>query len=212
MQHRPSGEPIGQSLPIVIQPIFSECVPNDGAAQFYGNFDGKIISSLDLVWNTPAKDHWDLQLNTPAGDSRLELQRRGTSIGIQGDITPAMRINESGILNIEGYDLPIFADELPCILAGQWPHTWTKILFRPARSKKSSTLKFYGFDKFRDIHLDIDLTDIKVIKSCTKFEWGGFWGFFKKSAQVCVKKGQGQYSVDIVAFDVYQVKWWTDVF
>jgi hypothetical protein len=165
---------------------------------------------LDLVWNTPSESLWDLQLNTPAGDSRLEITRRHNTIVSSGDFTPIIMIDDQNKIIIEGHKTPILASELPCLLNGKWPMSWLKFLAPNSDRSGTSYMSFEGDENGRHLALYVDSNSNQKIQSCATMSWGGFWGLFKNSIKTCIVLSTGNYSVEITGIKNYSVKWWTD--
>ncbi len=197
-------------LPVAIQPLFSACTPTDGTAQFSANLDGSFINGLDLVWNIPSDNNWDIQLNTPAGDSQLEISKKSDSFSVSGDIKPDLKLDSQNRLYINGYMTPFFASEFPCLLAGNWPVKWLRFLRSTTGHSKSLKLNFTGQDDGRDFAVSTESISQQRIQSCATIAWGGFLGFFKKSVKTCIVLTTGSYSVEIGGIKNYSIKWWTN--
>lgn len=193
-------------VPIAIQPFFASCSPSDGEVQL--SIDGKSthVSSINVVWNIPNERSWEMQFNTPMGDTRLALHRKNGAFSAEGDIQLAINTDQRGFVLVNEHQLPLKDSELPCVLGGKWPVQWLQFLRKSENAP--GRLSLNGYDDVRDIDIGTTYSnDGRVANSCAVIQWGGFLGMFKHSAELCIKRIPGSYQAELKAPANYTAKW-----
>ena len=203
--YRPMSD--SSEMPVAIQPLFSSCFPSDGAAQFNLKGKDKNISGVEIVWNTPAEETWDIQFNTLLGDTQMEMRKRAEKFEVLGRSDVQISRDNAGVLTVNGARLPLLDAELPCLLAGHWPVSWLKLMGKRSQGGQSP-LHLIGGDSLRTFDLTASVSQgARTIDSCSVVEWGGFLGLFKHSSKVCIKRWSGGYSVSVDGPSSYFLKW-----
>lgn len=194
---------------VALQPLFSRCVPGDGAAQFSLEGGGRRISGIDIVWNFQSERDWDIQFNNPLGESQVEISQKKDGLFLTGIDNLSISRDRDGFITIEKEKLPIRDYELSCLLSGLWPVTWLEFM---SEGGSGNGLRLFGRDEEREISLDAAVeSNAKTINSCSVIQWGGILGFFKKRSKICIRRVPGlAYKVDLSGPSNYELKWWTD--
>jgi hypothetical protein len=198
-------------LPAIYQPMFRSCEISDGEAQLRLIEAGKPERAVTLVWNFASTNDGAIQVNSPLGDSMLEIAVKSHAWKVDGSMDLEISERQRGELSINGHDIPVRGGEIACLLAGAWPEAWLKIL-RPATIKANERL-YYGRESLRDIDFtfyqkgaapDFRQTDFH---SCAVIRWGGFWGFFRREAQICRSQNDQGVLMRMTGIGEITVEW-----
>jgi hypothetical protein len=115
--------------------------------------DGARVFSSQVVWSFQSLRKAAIQVNTPMGDTIYEISRNNQI----WDSTSVSKLNvfesSSGVLNVEGHDIPLKSDEIGCVLSGVWPAEWLSSM--AVNNSSASELRLQGADGFRDVHVDV---------------------------------------------------------
>lgn len=192
---------------IAYQPLFSACSPTDGAALLSLKGGSINIAGLEMVWNIPNDATWDMQFNSPLGDTQMEVARRNGFFVAKGLKELELRRNSDGALMVGDITLPVLDHEFPCLVSGHWPASWLRIL-REVKGPKGQDLRLAGDDGLRSLSLSAAIDPrAKSVNSCTDIRWGGFLGLFRHESRVCLKRWSSGYSVNIDGPSNYNLKW-----
>lgn len=193
-------------VPVAVQPMFASCAPSDGEVQLSVQGKETNISGITVVWNIPDEQSWDIQFNSPMGDTRLALQRKNGQFSTVGDLQLSVGVDSIGFMMFNDHLLPLQDKELPCVLAGRWPVTWLDFLQRVDRSR--TQFKLYGHDDIRSIGISTSIGgDGRATDSCAVIQWGGFLGLFRHEAELCMKRSPGSFSAELKGPSQYIAKW-----
>lgn len=193
-------------VPIVIQPLFASCSPSDGEVQLAIEGETIHISSINAVWNIPNENSWEMQFNSPMGDTRLALHRKNGQFSTTGELKLAIDTDRRGFMTFNDHLLPLKDSELPCVLAGRWPVGWLQFLHKSEST--AGKLKLLGQDNVRSIDLLTTFgNDGRGVDSCAVIQWGGFLGLFKHSAELCLKRSPGAFNAELKGPSHYTAKW-----
>ena len=198
-------------MPVVFQPLFRACAPSENEASLTISKDGARVFSSQVVWSFQSARKAAIQVNTPMGETIYEISRNNQV----WDSTSSSKLNifesSSGVLNVEGYDVPLKSDEIGCILSGVWPAEWLSSM--TVIKSSASELRLQGADGFREVHVDVSrrvsdaLFRKSEIKSCATLEWGGVWKLFKKSVRICRDQVNDGISMRVSGLHNYLVEW-----
>lgn len=193
-------------VPVAIQPMFASCSPSDGEVQMSVQGRDTHINGINVVWNIPDERTWEIQFNSPMGDTRLALQRKNGQFSTIGDIQLEVGVDSRGFIAFNDHLLPLQDNELPCVLAGRWPVTWLDFLQRVDRSR--TQFKLLGHDDVRTIGVTTSMdNDGGAAESCAVIQWGGFLGLFRHEAELCMKRSSGGFTAELKAPSNYIAKW-----
>lgn len=199
------------AIPVVYQPMFRACAPIDREANLTISEDGSRIFGAAMVWSFPSPAHADIQLNSPLGDTITQFTRNGSHWTVSGADGVVISETSSGALSVGGYEIPIKSDEVGCILSGVWPANWLTDL--DATVSSSASLSLSGKDNLRKIVLDINTatgtTQFRSddIRSRVMLEWGGLFGFFRRSVLIERISSKGVISMQVSGVKSYLTKW-----
>ena len=104
-------------VPVVFQPIFQNCWPADRDAVLTVKKMGTRVFQSNLVWSIPDAHSADVQFNSILGDTVFQLSRRIPKWEVAGPKDLHVSENIRGTVTVNGFDLPILAEELGCVLA-----------------------------------------------------------------------------------------------
>lgn len=199
------------SLPVVWQPLFSSCVPSEEEAFLEIERDGARLFSGQLVWSFVMSGESSLQLNSPLGDSIIDMRiNQGRWLNLSQE---QLRVTETdkGLFNIDGYDVPLKPSELGCILAGTWPASWLR-WFRVTQDQRD-LFTMEGTDGQRSVKIELvgglssDGLYSSKGASCAFFAWGGFLGFFQRHAKLCREVSRSGVQLKLSGISNYLVNW-----
>ena len=206
--HRPREPAL---VPVVFQPLFRACAPIENEAALIISKDGARVFSSQVVWSFQSARKAAIQVNTPMGDTIYEISRNNQI----WDSTSVSKLNvfesSSGVLNVEGHDIPLKSDEIGCVLSGVWPAEWLSSM--AVNKSSASELRLQGADGFRDVHVDVSrrVSDAPFrnseIKSCATLEWGGLWMLFRKSVRICRDQVNDGINMRVSGLNNYLVEW-----
>lgn len=198
-------------VPVVFQPLFRACAPIENEAALTLSKDGARVFSSQVVWSFQSPRKATIQFNTPMGDTVYEISRNNQI----WESTSASKLNifesSSGVLNVEGYDIPLKSDEVGCVLSGVWPAEWLSSM--AVIKSSASELRLQGADRFREVHVDVSrrVSDAPFrnseIKSCATLEWGGVWRLFQKSVRICRDQVNDGINMRVSGLQNYVVEW-----
>ena len=202
-------EPV--SVPVIFQPMFHSCEESDGEAVLRLNDAQSVGLTSTIVWNFKSQRNANIQVNSQLGDTLMEINRSGHVWKVIGP--RAIKINEdsTGIIDIEGYELPLRSHELACVMAGYWPAQWLSTL--KIAEQGGSFLRLTGKDELRKIDVTISMRKSGEgfrsgdIKSCVVLKWGGIFGLFEHEGSVCRDQARGGVVMRLDGIGNYKVEW-----
>jgi hypothetical protein len=198
-------------LPAVMEPLFTKCLPGDGASSMQLFEDGKLLGSVDAEWVAKANGDWDIEVTNTVGQSVLKLVRRGDGIASSGTLAakaPKFGVRPSGFLDVDGHLVAVKASEVPCFLGFGFPRSWLKIADGMSVGEHETTVSFD--DAVRDIEVDAKgLGDRKEASACAVLTWRKFlflhheltWCRALGGARVAELSGLGDYTLKWVKLD-----------
>jgi hypothetical protein len=198
-------------LPVVFQPLFLNCTPSDRDASLNVSMNGTRIFSSEVVWNIPDDRSADLQFNSVLGDTIFQLSRSQPEWKITGSDGLVISEAKNRVIKVNKIELPIFANEIGCLLSGTWPVTWLRFLSLSRQSDGSFLLM--GSDELRGIEVSMKVTQTQNserqddIQSCATLRWGGFLGFFKNKMLICREQTKNGRLLTITGLKDYVVEW-----
>lgn len=169
-------EPV--SIPVVLQPLFETCYPNDGAMTLQVFKADGILTSLDLAWKAEPDGDWELEVANAAGMTLANVRRKGQTLTTEGraaDKMPRLTILKDGFLAVDGEHLGLKASELPCVLGYRLPRSWT-LLARGVDTEGRVTTLDLGDDR-RDIAVTVKDAAKGADAVCTKISWSRYLVF-----------------------------------
>ncbi len=199
------------SVPVVFQSMFRDCEQSDGEATLRITAVDQTAFSASLVWNFRPQHVADIQMNSPLGDTLLEISGRGIHWTTKGPRSFTITETKSGVVAIDGYDLPLHSDELSCVIAGFWPAQWLSVLH--ISEQRGRYLRMVGHDDLREIDVALTLLNagesprLGDIKSCAVLKWGGFLGFFRKEGVLCRERIVDGVVMRLDGVGRYKVEW-----
>lgn len=176
-------EPV--SMPVVLQPLFEACEPNDGAMTLQVFKSGGILTSLELVWKATGKGDWELELANAVGITLAHLERRGSDLVIEGKAAakvPRLTVLADGFLAVDGEPIGIKASEIPCILGYRLPRSWLALARRIETEGKITTVTMG--DERREMALTVKNASEAANAICTTISWCK-WLLFKTELVWC---------------------------
>jgi len=199
------------AIPIVFQPMFQNCWPADSDALLTVKKSGIRVFSSNMVWSIVDARNADIQFNSILGDTVFEVSRRMPSWNVVGPKGLKISENIQGIVSIDGFEIPILAEEIGCVLSGVWPSAWLQQLTLNSSSAGQVSLKG------QDVHRDFAIT-MKVdhapkanraddIQSCTVLKWGGFLGVMRRKVTLCREQTGEGLLVSLTGVNDYLVEW-----
>jgi hypothetical protein len=198
-------------VPVVFQSMFHSCEQSDGEALLRVIDVDAAEFSATVVWNFKPERLADIQVNSPLGDTLLEIHRKGRSWTRTGQGDFDIKESHSRVVSVGGYELPLQSDELSCVLAGFWPSHWLTTL--RISEHRGKFLRMIGRDDQRDIDVSLTLTTAGAssqsgdIKSCAVLKWGGFLGFFRNEGSLCRDRMTDGVVMRLEGIGRYRVEW-----
>ena len=200
-----------KSIPVIFQTIFRACEPSDGEATLTLSDRGNRLFSAAMVWSVPSARKADVQFNSPVGDTIFQISRSSGDWSVTGVRSPEIHENSSGVISVNGYDVPLKSNEVGCVMAGNWPAEWLSSL--EVVEKSPSAIQMRGADSVRSIVADIQVRQGTAgfkstdIKSCVMLKWGGFLGFFENNAVICRDDTRDGVAMRMSGIDGFIAEW-----
>lgn len=202
-------EPI--SIPVVFQPLFMACAPIDRDAIININKNQARVFTAAMVWSFSQKRQAEIQFNSPVGDTMFQLSRNGSVWKVEGQDSLKVEENGQGVVSVNGYDLPLLADEIGCVMSGVWPVDWLSKLEFVERHNSRTVL--WGQDNLREIELTLPVAQQMIAGpsgdtiSCAVLKWGGFLGLMRKKITVCREPNHQSLKVTMSGLNDYSIDW-----
>jgi hypothetical protein len=202
-------EPV--SVPVVFQSVFQSCDQSDGEASLRVRELNNSGFSAMIIWKFLPQSVAEVQLNSMLGDSLMEIKRRGRNWAASGAYSFKISESDSGVLAIDGNELPLLSEEISCVLAGFWPANWLSSL--RVSEQRSAFLRLVGHEALRDVDVWLTLTksahssESTDIKSCAVLRWGGVLGFFRKESTICRERMADSIVMRLDGVGRYKVEW-----
>ena len=201
-------------MPVILQPMFGACNPSEDEAALEIEKNGTRVFTANLVWALNSEGESSLQVNSPFGDTIVEMKVRDGQWSAAGQFEMKVTETRDGLINVQSYDVPLKSSELGCILAGVWPVEWLRWL--DVAKDDRQIFRIEGSDGQRSIRIDMtnDVGGAGFAKngrlSCAFFSWGGFLGFFQRQAKLCREKMSQGTTLKLTGINNYSVNWITD--
>jgi hypothetical protein len=199
------------SIPVVYLPIFAPCEPQDQEVELSVTELDRRIFTGGLVIATQANGLISVQLNSVLGDTIFDAKRSNDLWATNGKFVISINETKQGKLEIDGHELPIQSNELGCLVSGYWPMRWISIL--NLTEDKDQKIELRGTDEQRSLNLNLKLTTNKDgsvssnIKSCAMLQWGGIFGFFRRSVQLCRTQSDQLVDMQLTGVGDYRIHW-----
>jgi hypothetical protein len=202
-------EPI--SIPVILQPAFRSCFPSEAEAKLEIEKDGARVFVSNVVWSIANADDVSLQVNTPLGETIFDIKRSGSHWTTQPPDQIRISEGRDGLLQVEGYDVPLKISEIGCIISGVWPASWMRWL--SVSLDDGQQLQMTGQDGGRFVKIDMPYAatangpGLASGRSCAQFKWGGFFGFFQRVVSLCRENSKSGLNVRLTGINDYHVIW-----
>jgi hypothetical protein len=194
-------------LPAAMESYFRICSPLDGALVMQVFNAGDLLGSAEMDWSSDEKG-WKIDLSNAAGFNIASLTQNGNTLkttGSQAKKMPAMSVDGEGFLNIDGNFVGIKSKEIPCLLHGALPRSWTPLIFA-VEGHQDKRIKISIGDDQRDIIVRTrHLGDSKSEEICAEISWRNKL-IFSSTVKWCVS-GAGLKKGEITGIKDYSVKW-----
>lgn len=199
------------SMPVILQPMFGACVPSEDEASIDIHKGDSRIFSATMVWSFLGDRGSSAQINSPFGDTVLEVQSNDGRWSTSGRVELKISENPNGFLRVESYDLPLKTAELGCILAGLWPAQWLRWLTVTKDERK--VFRIEGSDGQRTVKIEMNNYGSMTSAGnddgigCATLTWGGFLGFFQRQAEVCRARVANGVKLRLSGINNYLIEW-----
>ena len=199
------------SIPIIFQPMFADCSPVDNDALITINKSGSRIFSAAMVWAFVNSRNAAIQFNSPLGDTIFSVSRGQPDWLVTGNVDLQVKESPRGVISVNGYEIPLRASELGCVMSGLWPSEWLNALYLDDRGGGSIVLT--GEDELRRIDLSLSISpklsgsQADDIKSCAVLKWGGFLGLMRKQVSICCENSRESLKMTMTGINDYVIDW-----
>jgi hypothetical protein len=195
------------SLPAVMESYFRLCHPLSGALAMQVFNSGNLLGSAEMDWASD-EEGWNIELTNAAGFTIVTLKQTGSLIGITGPQAkrfPAVAVDKSGFLEVDGHFVGIKSREVPCLLQGALPRAWMPLVYGVEGISDKRARILIGDDE-RDIVVRTrNMGDDKSEEVCADISWRNKL-IFKSEVRWCVQ-GQGLKKGSITGISDYSVQW-----
>ena len=194
------------ALPGALAPFFGTCSIDDGAAALQLFKDGALQASTEIEWTSKSRDHWDMEILGPAGNTLATVSRHGLYIETKGPDSrrlPSMSVSMEDHLLIDEHFTGLKAQEVLCILSGRLPYEWLSDLTAIERAKHETHLYFSDDDrKITTVFESFKDMDPRI---CTRISWSEYW-FFSHAINWCFSE-KNQRLATMEGWLDYSLKW-----
>jgi hypothetical protein len=167
---------------------------------------GALLASSEIEWTSRSRDHWDMEILGPAGNTMATVSRHGLYIeakGPQSRRLPPMSINLEDHLLIDDHFTGLKAQEVLCVLSGRLPYEWLSDLTAIERQKHETHLHFR--DENREITTVFETFKDMEPRICTRISWCEYW-LFSHEIKWCLSERK-QRLVTLEGWLDYSLKW-----
>lgn len=198
-------------VPVVYQPIFLRCWPMDRNAIITVKRAGTRVFSSEMVWSIPDAQSSDIQFNSLLGDTVFQVSRRLPKWQLTGPQNLEISENIRGVLTVNGFEIPVLAEEVGCILAGTWPAEWLRQA--DIQDSVGGMVSIKGADQLRDFDITMRMADQPQsnrsddIQSCAVLRWGGFLGLMRRQVTFCREQTAEGLQVSLTGVNDYVIDW-----
>ncbi len=201
-------------LPATLQPYFSSCDSQEGSADVELSLPstGAVRAALD--WRSGFLGSWEIEVVGSFGEPLLSaasikkgIERHLELLGPVAGRLPKISISAQNFFEIEGYEVPISVDELPCLLGWRLPKSWLRSVrdYQIDRDRAELTIYQPG----RVIVIDVKgFQQFDSAKLCSRFAKSGFSGIFSKELTVCFDHSVKNQKLGLLrGVEGYEVRW-----
>jgi hypothetical protein len=202
------GVKLGEvKVPAVLDPLFILCVPGDGATTLQVFDSGQLLGSGEAEWLAKVPGEWDVEVSNAVGQTMLKLQRRPGGVKAEGKLAakvPQLGVDPKGYLVVDGHQIGLKADEIPCLLNFGLPRGWMNQTTGLSVSDRRTVVDFA--DPVRT--MTVTATDLGVRskeKVCTDLSWRTFL-WFHDTLTWC-QAPSGKREATLTGVGDYSLKW-----
>lgn len=194
-------------IPAVMDSYFRICHPLSGALAIQIFTNGDLMGSAEVDWSS-AENGWNIDVSNAAGFTVVNLQESGGTVkaeGPQAKNFPAVSVDDSGFLIVDGNFVGIKSREIPCFLQGALPRAWTPLVNDVTATSDRRARIEINDDEREIIVRTKNIGDEKSEEICANVTWRNKL-IFKSEIRWCVS-GAGLKRGAITGLGNYSVKW-----
>lgn len=202
-----TGKKSTVELPAVVESYFKICNPLDGALVMQVFEAGDLMGSAEMDW-VSTSEGWKIDVSNAAGFNVVTLNQAGKDVNVTGMMArkfPAVKVDAGGFLVVDGNFVGIKSTEIPCLLKGALPRSWTPLIYG-VEGQPEKVMRIRAEDDGRNILIRTKtLGDSKSEEVCAYVSWRNML-FFKSKLRWCVS-GPGLRKGIISGIKQFSIKW-----
>lgn len=194
-------------VPAVLDPLFTPCLPGDGATTLQVYDGGQLLGSGEAEWLAKPQGDWDVEVSNTVGQTMMKLSRRPHVLRADGKLAsrlPKLGITDKGFLEVDGHLIGLKVDEVPCLLNFGLPRGWMNQAYGLEQSDRRTVVRFE--DSVRTMRVTAtDLGNRQKERVCTELRWRTFLWFHDQLTWCQAPSGKREATLTGVGD--YSIKW-----
>lgn len=159
---------------------FSFCSNLDGGVLMVISKAGKSIMAVNMDWLSKSDNSWVLEGGDAFGSTlfRLEYDAIAKTFTTTGLLSGRLdlKTHENGHLVVDGFELGLRPEEIPCLLNVQWPKKWLSNIEQVLSNGEKESWDYLLVEDSRTLLFDFDKPYEQASASRLELMWSGFAG------------------------------------
>lgn len=172
-------------LPARLSELFGSC-SGDGATRIHLHEGDLMSQSVVVDWLVTDEAGWLAEAMTPLGSTLFKVRYEAAIKSLVAEGRPlsdwTLGVSESGYLTVEGYEVRLRLDEIPCFLRNQFPQSWLERVV--STSISSDTMRLIVWQSDRQLKITLNLKEPQN-QHCAILQWSSFLGMVTRSMKIC---------------------------
>jgi len=176
-------------LPAFAGAYFGECSGKDGSVSIEVFSNGRVEQNFDVDWTSDLNGDWGIASYSPLGQTlfQLDFVHKPPSFKQTGKAFADLEnlsVGNQNLINLEGHEVGLRADEVTCLLNHKIPQRWLRRIVEDVSDNKE--IKYIISDSGRTINLALNKHGNRSEEYWkADIDWSLYWGF--KKMQLSVK-------------------------
>ena len=172
-------------LPIVLSEQFSSCSNIDGGVLLLVRKAGASVVAMNIDWLSESTNSWALEGGDAFGSTlfRLEYDAPAKRFDLKGLLSGLLdlTVHENGHLVVDGFEIGIRPEEIPCLLKMRWPQGWLSGMEKVLDKRGQDDWDYLSAKDNRTLFLGFDKPYQTISSSRLEIRWASFAGLISHS-------------------------------
>lgn len=197
-------------LPAYAGAYFSECSGKDGSLSIEMYENGKVSQVFDADWSADSNSDYSLASYSPLGQTLFQLdysakQKSFKQTGKPLGALETLKVGSNSMLELEGHQIGLRADEVTCLLNHKLPQRWLKKIVAEDSTPKHT--RFIIKDSDRTIRISLPKSGGKSEESWqAKIDWSLYWGLKRLSLDMKLLRNEQALVMQASPFEKIDVR------